>query len=284
MEIFFTLLYAFLIGFYNTFKKLAVRKGSNESAILAIFTTVCFLCALIWIPYGIRISSEFVLLLAFKGFILSISWFLTLKVLKTVDLSVVTITNILSAVLSFVLGIILFNESADILQIIGTILILFGATAINFVNRKGKGSATPLEIFFLVVCALISSTSSIIDKVTTLQLTTQQVQFWFLLFICIFSWIIFAFDSLKNKQFLIKKTDFKNYWIYLVGIFLFIADFFLFLAYKQPSSQMLTITVVSKLKIVVGVFTGFLIFKEKNLLKKILILLIVFAGVILISI
>ncbi len=283
MEILFTLLYATLIGFYNIFKKLSVRK-SSESTILVLFTSVSFLLSLLWLPFGIKIPAKFVLIFALKGFLLSFSWFIVLKVLKTADLSIVTVTNILSAVLSFVLGIVLFKETAGAWQIIGSVIIVLGVALINLTNKNSKGQITTLQLALLLVSALITTSSNIIDKYTTSHLTSYQVQFWFLLFVCLFSWLFYAIECIKNKKFLIQKSDLKNYWIYLVGLFLFVGDFMLFRAYAVPNSQMITISILSKLKVVITVWLGTFIFKEKNVLKKLLLSSIVILGAILISV
>jgi len=283
MEIFFTLLYATLIGFYNIFKKCAVKK-SSESTILVLFTTVSFLLSLMWLPFGMKIPAKFVLIFALKGFLLSFSWFIVLKVLKTADLSIVTVTNIISAVLSFILGIVLFNETAGVWQIIGSVIIVLGVALINLSNRNSKGQITMLQLALLLVSALITTSSNVIDKYTTSHLSSFQVQFWFLLFVCLFSWIFYAIECIKNKKFLLQKSDFKNYWIYLVGIFLFIGDFMLFIAYAVPNSQMITISILSKMKVIITVWLGTFIFKEKNILKKLLLSSLVIIGAILISV
>jgi drug/metabolite transporter (DMT)-like permease len=283
MEILFTVLYAGLIGFYNIFKKLAVKK-TNESAILVLFTSVSFILSLMWLPFDMKIPIKFILIFALKGLLLSVSWFIVLKVLKTADISIVTITNVLSAVLSFILGIIIFNEHAGLAQIIGSALIILGVALINLTNKNSSGQITFLQLLLLLISALITTSSNVIDKYTTTHLSSFQVQFWFLLFVCLFSWVFFTFECFKQKQFLIKKDDLKNVWIYLVGLFLFVGDFMLFKAYAVPNSKMITISILSKLKVVVSVFLGAMIFKEKNLIKKVLFSLIVILGAILISV
>ena len=283
MEIVFTLLYATLIGFYNIFKKCAVKR-SDESIILVLFTSVSFALSLIWLPFGMAIPTKFIFVFALKGFLLSLSWFIILKILRTADLSIVTVTNILSAVLSFILGIVIFNESAGFWQIIGSTLIIFGVACINLTNRNSKGKITAIQLALLLISALITTSSNVIDKYTTTHLTPYQVQFWFLMFVCIFSWMFFSIECIKNKRFIIQKTDLKNFWIYLGGLFLFIGDFMLFQAYNVPNSKMITISILSKMKVVVAVFLGAIIFKEKNILKKILFSLLVIAGAILISV
>ena len=176
MEILFTLIYATLIGFYNIFKKFSLKK-SSESVILVMFTTTAFLLSLVWIPLGMKIPFKFVLILAGKGFLLSLSWFIILKVLKNADISVVTVTNVISAVLSFALGMILFNETAGVWQIIGSIIIIAGVACINLTNRNSKGQITFIQLVLLLCSALITTSSNVIDKYTTSHLSPYQVQF-----------------------------------------------------------------------------------------------------------
>lgn len=283
MEIVFVLLYALLNGFFDIFKKSSLKR-SSPSTILVMFTTVAFLLSLIWIPFDVSISIEYILIFALKGFIIAFNWYITLKILRTADISTVTITQILSTVLTFIFGITMFNETASVLQIIGSIIIVGSVAAINLINRNSKGSVTKVQLVLLLVCALISTMSSVIDKYTSISLTPQQMQFWFLLFVMVFSWLFFSIDCIKQKQFLIKKEDSKNYWIYLVGLFIFLADFMLFSAHTVANSQLITITVLSKLKIIVTVAAGIFIFKEKNVWKKLLLSVIVVIGAIMIAI
>lgn len=282
MEIFFTILYALFIGFYNVFKKQSIKK-SNEHVVLVLFTTMAFLCSLIWIPFGIAIPFEFILIFALKGFLLALSWLLILNVLKDADLSLVSIMNVISSVMSFILGIVVFQENTNILQIIGSIIIILCVAGINIVNKDKKGKISLTHMALLILSACITTASNIIDKYTTIHLTSFQVQFWFLLFACLFSWIFYVIFRFKDNSLVIKKDDFKNYWIYLIGIFLFIGDFWLFQAYKVPGSQMITISILSKLKIVVSILAGIIIFKEKNIIKKLILTILVVVGAILIS-
>ena len=83
--------------------------------------------------------------------------------------------------------------------------------------------------------------------------------------------------------FLIQKSDMKSFWIYLVAITLFVGDLLLFLSYRMPNASLMVITVVSKLKTIVGVVAGVLVFKEKNFIAKVIISLICVAGILLVS-
>lgn len=283
MDIILTLFYATFIGFYNIFKKLATMK-SKESTILVIYTTTTFILTLLWLPFGLSIPASFIPIFALKGFLLATSWFLVLKVLKTADLSLVMITGVLSSVLSFILGITIFHETTNALQIIGSTIIVLGVAIINFINGNREKKETKLIHFVvLFLSALISSTSNVIDKYTTTHLTPFQTQFWFAMFVALFSWIYFGIECVKSKEFLIKKEDLKNWRIYPIGILLFIGDVILFFAYKVPGSKMITISILLQLKVVISIIVGAFIFKEEKLFTKISVSLFVIAGAILIA-
>ena len=146
MEILFTIFYAIFIGFYNIFKKLAVGK-TNESVVLVLYTSVAFLLSLMWIPFGLKIPLKFVLIFAIKGFLLASSWFILLKILKTADLSVVTVTRVLSSVLTFILGVCIFSESASVGQIVAMAIIILSVALINLCNKNSDGKITTLNLY-----------------------------------------------------------------------------------------------------------------------------------------
>ena len=283
MYIVYVLLYALLIGIYSVFKKLS-RNNSASAVVLAIFSSVYFLLSLLLIPNGVGVSLQSLFPIAIKGFLIAISWYLTLCVIKNADLSLVTATNVLSTIITFIVGFLIFNESMSIWQIVGSIVIVSGVVLINYLS-KSSGSKNSFKIFLLLlVVAIISATSSGIDRYTTLSLSRSQVQFWFGFFVCLSSWIIFIFEKIRTKDISITKNDLKNIWIYLTGIFLFVGDFMLFLSYKQPNSQMIVISILSKLKIIVATIFGIAIFKERNVTKKILLMVLIILGAILVSV
>lgn len=282
LYIVFALLYSVFNSFFDALKKKAVHK-SSELSTLVIFTGVSFLCSLVWIPFGIGISGDKIWLFVLKGLLLTINWFVLLRVLKDADVSLVALTTVVSAVITFAVGIIGFGETATVIQYIGAGLTILGAVLINLTGKKENGKVNVKTIILLMISAIIGAVSAVIDKYTTQTLSAYQVQFWFLLFVFVFSCIFFAVECVKEKKFLIQKSDFKNYWIYIVGIALFLGDFFLFLSYTMTGSKMIIITTISKFKVVISVLIGILLYKEKNVVKKLLISLLVFAGILLVS-
>ena len=77
--------------------------------------------------------------------------------------------------------------------------------------------------------------------------------------------------------------DQSCFWIYLAGLALFLGDMFLFFAYAEPSSQMIMINILTKLKTIFAVVLGVIVFKEKNKWLKILVAVCALAGVLMVS-
>lgn len=163
MEIFYTILYATFIGFYNIFKKQSVNK-SKEPVVLVLFTTVAFLCSLIWIPFGMQIPFKFILIFMLKGFLLALSWLIVLRVLRDIDVSLVCIMTVISSVVTFILGLVVFKETTNALQIIGSIVIVLSVAGINLINKKQANKVTLLHVGLLILSALITTSSNVIDK------------------------------------------------------------------------------------------------------------------------
>ncbi len=283
MYIIYSLLYALFSGFYKINKKLA-GKNSNSLSILVLFTTGSFLLSLIWAPLLSCFNIELILILFAKGFICAIAFYLIIKLLKSINISGLTLNEVLSTLFVFVGGILYFNESASLLQYVGCAVIVLSSVLINLVSKNDAGKLTLKSITLLVISALLSASTCFIDKYTTQFMPVYDNQFWFLMSLCIWSWIFVLFTSLKCKKFVVCKKDFKNYFIYLVAIFLFVGDIFLFIAYKQPGAQMILISTISKLKTIFFTLFGVFIFKEEHKLFKILIAILAVVGVILISI
>lgn len=99
--------------------------------------------------------------------------------------------------------------------------------------------------------------ASIIDKEIMTYVTPSQLQFWFLLF----STII--------------------YWILLASIFLVFGDKLLFIANNIPESKVTIMTVIKQISTIEIIILGKLLFKEKNILKKLLCSILVILGIIL---
>lgn len=138
-------------------------------------------------------------------------------------------------------------------------------------------------IFFIISCCL-SETSAILDKLIIDQVSTNQMQFWFMLFISILIWIYFLILCLKQRKILINKSDFKNWAMFLVPFIHIMADRFLFSALAQPDVLVSGVSIIKQLSTVVAVVFGGLLYKEPKLLTKLIFLAIILVGIVIVLI
>lgn len=89
-------------------------------------------------------------------------------------------------------------------------IIIFGLVLVNKTTNKeeSKGKLVKLILLLLISC-LLNSISAIIDKKVLLHITSGQLQFWFLLFLTFYYWIILMIIKEKIN---FKKIR-KNYYI-----------------------------------------------------------------------
>jgi glucose uptake protein GlcU len=80
-----------------------------------------------------------------------------------------------------------------------------------------------------------------------------------------------------------EKVSFKNiksnYWVLLMSISLTLGDRLLFIANAAPGSQVTLMTLIKQSAVIVSILTGWLIFKEKNILYKLMCACIVITGI-----
>jgi len=71
----------------------------------------------------------------------------------------------------------------------------------------------------------------------------------------------------------------KNYWIPLMSLSLVLGDRLLFEANASPLSSVTVMTVIKQSSVIMTVLLGWLIYKEKNILYKLLCCMIVLCGI-----
>lgn len=273
-----TIIYAFFVSLDEVFKKKATKINSIYE-VLTCFTTIALLLTFIITKDIFNINYSFLPLIFLKSTIVLISWVLALKALDNLQLSVYSIIKTSRIIFSVILSCLFLNEKFNIITLLGITIMIIGLILVNTTtnNDSNKKNSFKIIILFLISC-LCSSISAIIDKKILLHITSGQLQFWFLLFLTIYYWIILL--TRKNK---INYNNLKkNYWVILVAIFLVLGDRLLFIANKIPSSQVIVMTVLKQLSVIISIILGKIIFKEKNIIKKLLYSLLIIIGVIII--
>ena len=130
-------------------------------------------------------------------------------------------------------------------------------------------------MLLLVVAAFLSSISAMIDKtVLTNGVSKGSVLFWFFFFLMS---IYFVVCMIRNKKIEFKNLK-TNYWVIFIGLSIFLADLFYYQAVAIDGVYLSMISIVRKLSSFLSVVLAGFFLKEDNLIKKILILLLMFVG------
>lgn len=307
MWILYASIYATIIGFFSVFKKKATAK-TNTLFVLAFHGTLGFLL-LSWTAFfdAFKISSQSFLFLLLKSFIVAFMWIFELIALKKYYISSLQPISSIKVVIGFVAGIIIFSEPFVWWKCIGVAIIFVGLVMLNFYDAKHivkfESSKSNFEnmnasthdeqqlkrnritaiTLFLLSC-ILSEISAILDKFILNNISPNQMQFWFMMLVSIILWICFFAACIKNKNMLVSKSDFKNFYIYLIACILIIADRFLFTALSQPDVLVSGVSVIKQISIIVSVIFGGLWFKEPKLKNKLAFLAIILAGIVVVLI
>jgi transporter family protein len=270
-----TIFYAIFSSFYECSKKKAVINNSIYE-VLALFSSIAFILIIPFSRNVFNIDMNYLLVVLLKSSIIVLAWILGLKAIEKMQLGIYGMLKISTIIFSVILSSILLKESITVSSIIGIIIVVVGLILINQTNDGQSNKTNNLKaIIFLLISCLLNSVSSILDKFLLSHISAGQLQFWFLLFLMFFYWIILL---LKNKNTDIKHL-LKNYWIYLAAIFLIVGDRALFNANEVTSSKVIVMTMLKQLSVIFSIFLGKLFFNEKGITKKLLYSILIIIGV-----
>lgn len=138
-------------------------------------------------------------------------------------------------------------------------------------------------IFFVLAC-ICSETSAILDKLIIDQVSTNQMQFWFMFFVSVIIWVAFFVLCIKEKKMLVCKADWKNWAMYVFPVILIVADRFLFTALSQPDVLVSGVAIIKQLSTIVSVIFGGLLYKEPKLQYKLIYLAFILVGIVIVVI
>ena len=269
--------YGILNGFYNIIQKKAVE---NNSAIevLVMFTTFSLILVLPNIGKDILIESKYLLIIFLKSTVIFIAWILAFKAIKNLNVSTYGVINMSKILFSTLLGIIFLSEILLTNQVIGMMIIILGLLLLNIKKTSDKIKSETKSIIFVLIACFLNSSSALIDKIIMHSINSTQLQFWFILFLALWYW---TYVLLSKEKIDIKKT-LKNRWIYILSIVFVLGDMMLFAANGITESTVSSMSLIKQISVVVTIVIGGLMFKEKNIMYKLICAAIIFLGIILV--
>lgn len=272
--IYLVVIYAFLKGGRECMKKAALKKsGANE--ILFFYTLIGFLMTLPHAKAAFAMDGIFIFYAFLKSAACCIAWIFSLLALKRMSVSLYSVMDLGRVVFSTALGVICLGESFTVLKAVGMVLVITGLLLVNAKKTASANGVTAFTLIAVLMNCFFNAVSGTLDKVLMKSLEPAQLQFWFMFFMA----VIYGVALLVRREKFSWQGLKTNYWIPLMSLSLVAGDLLLFRANAMPQSQVTLMTLIKQSSVIVSVLSGWLIFKEKNILYKLLCTLVVVAGI-----
>ncbi len=272
--ILFVAAYGLLKGTREGMKKAALKK-SNSNEILFFYTLTGLILTLPFSKAAFSLDVIYIFYAFLKAAVCCTAWFFAFAALKHMSVSLYGIMDLSRMVFSTLLGVFVLGESFTGSKATGVALVITGLILVNLKkNTTSKGLTLPVLAAALLNC-LFNAISGTMDKVLMQHMESSQLQFWFMLFMT----IIYGTVLLIRKEKISLKSIRTNFWIPLMSLSLVVGDRLLFEANAHSESEVTLMTVIKQSSVIVTVLTGWLVFKEKHILYKLMCTLIVLSGI-----
>ncbi|MGL4494126.1 MAG: EamA family transporter, partial [Tannerellaceae bacterium] len=281
---------AFLLGCYDTNKKMSL----NKNAVIPVLFFNTLISSIIFLPFVIlsyakpellentlffvpKASLHTHFLIFIKAIIVLSSWHFAYFATKHLPLTITGPIKATQPVMTLMGALLIFGERLNTYQWIGVTLAI---TSIYLLSLSGKREGIDFKknkwILFMILSAITGSMSGLYDKHLMRSLDPMTVQTWYNFYQCIlmtFVLLVLWYPTCK------KTTPFTWRWnIIFISIFLVMADFVYFYALSLPGSMISIISMVRRSNVLVTFAAGAIFFKEKNLKSKAFDLLLVLIG------
>ena len=289
---------ATLLGFYDAFKKEALR----ENAVIPVLFLNTLFSSIIFLPFIILSGQTEILdntifhvasggwemhkYIVLKSLIVLSSWVLGYFGMKHLPLTIVGPINATRPVMVLVGALLVFGEHLNGWQWMG---VLLAVMSFMMLSRSGKKEGIDFRhnhwIWMIVGAAVLGAISGLYDKYLMapegsggVGLDRMMVQSWYNIYQCGMMLIMLAILWWpKHKQ----TTPFHWHWSIIgVSIFLSTADFVYFYSLSLPDAMISIVSMVRRCSVIVSFLFGAAFFHEKNLRAKAVDLALVLLGMI----
>ena len=302
------LIYGLLKGAREIVKKISLKKNSAME-VLVVYTGIAFFLVALEVllvnvfpifstilpdvEKELSMEPEMYIYVAIKSFVIFIAWILSFVAISRLPLSLYGVLDLSRVLFATCLGVFILGETLKITQGIGLILVGLGLFMLKFRPRPiltllekaglykeekavspNKEVASKVYVICAFISCLLNAISGLLDKILMKDITSTQLQFWYMLFLFIF-YVIFVLI----RRIPISKSAITNKWIWLLSIMFVFADKALFIANGVTESKITVMTLIKQSACIVTILGGKLIFKEKNISYKILCACTIIVGI-----
>ena len=282
MWIWLVLLYGVLKGVREIVKKKALEQNSTIE-VLFMYTFLSFLMVLPSVKLAMGVEPRFYFYIAMKSFVIFLAWMFSFRAIKRMPISLYGVLDLSRVLFATLLGVVVLQETLGVFQVIGLVLVSAGLLLLKY--RPGsvrEAMALPgeaVEVRYVVMAfaaCLLNALSGLLDKILMQDITSSQLQFWYLLFLTLF-YLIFILVTRTSVNW---KKAVCNKWVWLLSLLIVIADRALFVANGMEGSQITVMTLLKQAGCVVTILAGRFLFKEKNTAHKMVCAVVIIAGIV----
>ena len=292
-----SLVSAFLLGFYDIFKKQTVV----GNAIIPVLFYSTMISGLLFLPLVLLshinpmafeggfmeklfiepITSRQHLLILGKTSLILCSWMFSYSAMKHLPITVVGPVNQLRPAITVILMFFVFRESLTWLQGAGVVLAII---SFYFMNRSGKLEGIHFKsnkwVYMLLGSAVLVALSGVYDKflLSKESISPSTIQAWYTIYDFLMMAALFFFVWFPKR----KEQPFEWRWgIVAMAVFVTVADVIYLTGLKQEAAVVVLIPLILYgVRLIVSFIYGIIGFHEQNIRSKIIPLLMVLAALV----
>ena len=292
-----SLISAFLLGFYDIFKKQTVVGNAIIPVLFysTMISAVMFLPFILlsqWKPFiftGGFMEKLFIepltlqqhLFIIGKTALILASWMFSYSAMKHLPITVVGPVNQLRPAITVILMFCVFHESLTWLQGIGVVLAII---SFYFMNRSGKLEGINFRsdkwVFMLLGSAVLVALSGVYDKflLSKESISPATIQAWYTIYDFLMMAALYLLIWLPKR----KEQPFEWRWGFVaMALFVTVADVIYLTGLKQEAAVVVIIPLILYgVRLIVSFVYGIFGFKEQNIRSKIIPLLMVLAALV----
>lgn len=293
MWVFFAITSALFLGVYDIFKKNSLKHNAVLPVLLlsSLTSTLIFLPLILFSKFNPQFAGNLFYvpeiswsqhgLILLKSIIVASSWILAYYAMKHLPITIVSPIRSTGPLWTLLGAVVIFSEHLNYLQWIGISVSLFFFYIFTITgSREGISFSKNKWVYFIIAGTLIGSISGLYDKYLIKHINNMAVQAWFSIYMIpvLLPFIYFFWYRRLNNT---TKFEFR-YTIPLIGLSLTVADFCYFYALTDENSLIAIVSSLRRSSVIVTFILGAIIFREKNILRKLLLLLGMMLGILII--
>ncbi|MDE7018343.1 MAG: DMT family transporter [Lachnospiraceae bacterium] len=277
-----TLLYGVLKGVREIVKKKALEKNSTIE-VLFLYTLLAFLFVLPDAGHATGLAPKYYFYIGIKSFVIFLAWMFSFKAIKHMPISLYGVLDLSRVLFATLLGVIVLREQLGGWQLAGITFVSLGLLLLKYhpgmLFHKTAARSGQVDVKIIVMAfssCLFNAISGLLDKILMKDISSSQLQFWYLLFLT----LLYLVFILVTRTPLHIKSLLKNHWIWILSILIVIADRALFLANGMDGSKVTVMTLLKQSGCVVTILAGRFLFHEKNTGHKLVCAVIIITGIV----